>query len=126
MPTGVGNLARPELLIVVFSLMADSQNGNRLSILDFEQCHVACRAKWDDDFTEKRIGILSLATGERKFLKEGPRAIDNVHARSAASKSCSTKKAYKLSRSAFASRVKRTRKLTLCASKRRGFRATNP
>ena len=78
MPAGVGNLARPELLIVVFSLLADSQNDNRLSILDFAQCHVACRAKWDDDFTEKRIGILSLATGERKFLKEGPRAIDNV------------------------------------------------
>ena len=69
MPAGVGNLARPELLIVVFSLMADSQNGNRLSILDFEQCHVACQAKWDDGFAEKRIGILSLATGERKFLK---------------------------------------------------------
>ena len=55
MPAGVGNLARPELLIVVFSSMADSQNGNRLSILDFEQCHVACRAKWDDDFTMYRI-----------------------------------------------------------------------
>ena len=78
MPAGVGNLARPELLIVVFSLLADSQNDNRLSILDFAQCHVACRAKWDDDFTEKRIRILSLATGERKFLKEGPRAINNV------------------------------------------------
>lgn len=37
--------ALPELLIVVFSLMADSQNGKRLSILDFKQRHVAYRAK---------------------------------------------------------------------------------
>ena len=122
MPAGVGNLARPELLIVVFSSMADSQNDNRLSILDFAQCHVACRAKWDDDFTEKRIGILSLATGERKFLKEGPRAIDNVQRPLCGFEVLLDQEGIQ----AFASRVKRTRKLTLCASKRRGFRATNP
>ena len=58
--------------------MAHGQNGNRLLILDFEQCHVTCRVKRNDDFKDKRIGIFGLAAGEREFLEYNPRAIDNV------------------------------------------------
>ncbi len=58
--------------------MANGQNGNRLPVLDFEQRHATGRSNRDDDFADKRVRILGLATGERKFLEDGPRTIDNV------------------------------------------------
>lgn len=67
-----------QLAIVFFPLVADSQNGHRLFVLNFEQRHIAFRPERDNDFADKRVGILGLATRERKLLEDRPRAINDI------------------------------------------------
>lgn len=65
-------------MIVIFSLVADGENSDRLIIFDLEQGHIPSIRERDDEFPEKRVRILGLSTGKWKLLKERPCAISDL------------------------------------------------
>src|SRR5687768_11831846 len=68
---------RPSL-VVVFTLMPHRKDGHGIARIDFEQCNVTARAKWNDQLPQERLLARSLATGERGKLKQIDRSSDRI------------------------------------------------
>jgi hypothetical protein len=58
------------LVEVFFTLMTNRQNGDRFVVLYLDERNKACRAKWNDEFTQERIGILRLSAREGHRFSE--------------------------------------------------------
>ncbi len=67
-------------MVIVLALMTYCQNRDLLSILDFEQHHVASDPERNYQFPQKRIIGVCLATGERETAQQFG-ALPNRHQR---------------------------------------------
>lgn len=64
-------------MIVIFSLVANRENRDRVTIIYLEQSDIASVSERDYEFAEKWIGFLGPSTGKRKLLEQRPRALND-------------------------------------------------